>query len=97
MKNFRWARSVVNGAISRLTVGMYFDKIPLDEIFAIMKKSEMEAVQEDGTKWSGFLCGKEGRAHIAFKFEGEPFDKSVLYLSWYQMQSGRFEVVCYLS
>ncbi len=48
-------RRRVANQISRL--GNYHSSIPLDAIFSILGKDNVIPLQEDGTEWSGFLCG----------------------------------------
>jgi hypothetical protein len=70
----------------------YFDAIPLSDIFDVIRRHSGEPVQEDGTPWSGFLCGTEGTAII-----GISGFRSCLRIDWYKMPSGRYEVVVYVS
>ena len=70
----------------------YFDEIPLSDIFDVVRRNIGEVVQEDGTPWSGILCGREGNS--IFGIAGFA---SCLRLSWYRMQSGRYEIVVYVS
>lgn len=70
----------------------YFAEIPLSDIFAVVEKNIGMVVQEDGTRWSGFLCGEAGQA--SFQIAGYRFH---LQLDWYKMQSGRYEIVVYIS
>ena len=62
-------RKALNKAIepfstSTATKSKHFDKIPLSAMIEAMEKEGFMAIQEDGTKWSGFLSGKEGNAII---------------------------------
>lgn len=70
----------------------YFDEIPLPGIFQIVKIFAGQVVQEDGTPWSGFLCGAAGSAR--FNVEGYRFH---LMVSWYLMGSGRYEICAYVA
>jgi hypothetical protein len=70
----------------------YHIAIPLDLIFLIVSRHIGAVVQEDGSPWSGILCGDEGRAVFAIADS-----KISLYLSWYKMSSGRYEIVSYVS
>jgi hypothetical protein len=70
----------------------YHLAIPLDIIFGIVEKHVGMVVQEDGTRWSGLLCGDEGRANFAIANS-----RLVLYLGWYQMPSGVYEITLYVS
>jgi hypothetical protein len=62
---------------------------------------------EDRTEWSGFFAGEKGKTIIEIGFEnsGEevndiktyiPIQNSSLSLSWYKMDSGRYEIVVYV-
>jgi hypothetical protein len=82
----------------------YHDEIPLGTIRAVLKLgARMDILQEDYTPWSGFLCGDSGYATFNLGYfpglgqEMQVIGNSSLVLSWHQMQSGRHEVVAYLS
>jgi hypothetical protein len=83
----------INKSLSELPV--YNSTIPLDDIFQIVKDNGGLVVDESGEEWSGFLCGESGRAVMAVTGIG---GKSVgLYVGWYKMESGRYEVTTYVS
>lgn len=99
-------RKQINDKIHAVTSG-YLEKIPLKDIFDILGQYGIQAVQEDGTPWSGFLvggaeCGSEETSKQVVNFDliqkdtNEPLNAAV-YLSWCKMPSGKYEVVCYLS
>ena len=83
----------------------YFKEIPLNDIFKTLQDINLVILQEDQTKWEGFLCGEQGRAvfdigNIFTKNENnqyEKYDNVQLILTWYKMQSNNFEIVCYIS
>jgi len=88
-------RNRINRAIGNAVDGTYHDDIPMDEIFDCITAHDGTPVQEDGTPWSGFMCGADGRATIEVTF---PTMKSMfVHISWHKMESGRFEVVTYIS
>jgi len=70
----------------------YHERIPLGDILGAVKDNGLTPIQEDGSPWSGFLCGDSGEVFI--DLEGS---KRMLVISWYRMDSGRFEVNAYLS
>jgi hypothetical protein len=71
----------------------YFTEIPLDKIFAFVETGfESKIIDEDGTPWSGLLLGDNSRT--TFKIENI---KYTLFLSWYKMPSGNYEIVAYVS
>jgi len=83
-------RSAANNQLH--TIGRtYYRAIPLSEIFQAARLVG-EPVQEDGTPWSGLLCGREGRAEI--ELNGS---RLWLHLQWYRLESGNYEVNAYVS
>ena len=71
----------------------YHAAIPLQAIFDVIAQHTGEQViQEDGTPWSGVLCGREGRA----TFEISNL-RQALQLSWYKLESGSYEVTAYIA
>lgn len=75
-----------------LITNVYFPEIPLDKIFAIVEKHAGIVVHEDGTPWSGILCGDDGLA--SFGIAGRKF---FLFLIWHKMPSGNYEITAYAS
>lgn len=103
-------RSQINKGIALIT-NSYLKDIPLKEIFDLLELNNIIPIQEDGTKWSGFLMGsaecgsekaKNQRASIQLVMKN-PDGKwamlnSNLILHWCTMNnSGKYEIVCYLS
>lgn len=84
----------LNRELSKL--GNHFVSIPLDKIFEICRKHDASPVQEDGTPWSGLLCGNEGRATIELCDAEGRTHKQCLQLNWYRLESGSWEVVTYV-
>lgn len=83
-------RKIANGL--REICKRYHERIPLGDILTVAKDSGLNPIQEDGTPWSGFLCGDTGEALI--ELDGV---ENLLVINWYRMESGRFEVNVYLS
>ena len=75
----------LNGWLYDLTHNIYHDGIPLADI------SEALTVYGFSPLEPMILCGREGRLH-----ESIGHDKW-LTLTWYKMESGRYEVVAYAS
>jgi len=76
-------------------VDVYNKEIPLETIFAIVAEHGGMVVDEAGEPWSGFLCGEQGSATMAVN---HPDHKNIfLHSSWYEMESGRYETVVYVS
>ena len=89
----------INNDLFKISTGsgngnVYYDKIPLRDIFDVLKKHGIQAVQEDGEPWSGFIAGREGTANfdVAPLGSKEVFSNNALHLSWYKMDSGRYEI-----
>ena len=95
-------RNRVNKALA--PVGKNFhETIPLTDIFKVCTDNGLQSVQEDGTPWSGILCGDDGRTTFdlvaidRMLLETKPVDNAVLVLEWHRMPSGRYEINTYLS
>ena len=67
-------------------VGQRFhDSVPLDIVNEVLRCKGFNELE------SMLLCGREGRLH-------EPVGRNRwLALTWYKMESGRYEIVAYLS
>lgn len=110
-KNSAIPQAIKNKINKRIhDLGNYHTEIPLGTIFDICKEYGVVALQEDGTKWSGFLigakeCGSEEARNqhvifnVAFRTEGGAYmpTRNGLSLSWCKMHSGKYEIVSYLS
>jgi hypothetical protein len=73
----------------------YNIEIPLDTIFAIVAEHGGMVVDEAGEAWSGFLCGAQGQATLTVN---HPDHKNIfLHVSWYKMESGRYETIVYVN
>ena len=101
-------RKTLNQAITPFTTSSdtdnrYFEEIPISEIIGVLEEHGYTVLQEDNTPWSGMLLGEEGNEyfHLGVKrrMEGiyEPVKNAMLALSWYKMQSGRYEITAYIS
>lgn len=76
-------RAKINRALDALCKN-YFDSIPVKEIQAILETYELK--MEDG-----IYCGREGESN-------EPIGNGCwLRMTWYKLQSNRFEIVAYVS
>ena len=84
----------INKEIHKFNIN-YYDAIPLEDIFDILDKYEYTPIQEDGTPWEGFLLGVDSNA--IFECVHPTMKPLFLYLSWYKMSSGRYEIVTYIN
>ena len=96
MKINRASHNRINAKLTRIGKS-YHEHVPLGIMFGYLNEEGIIATQEDGTQWSGILSGKEGRATIDLAGPEGPIVNSMLVLSWYRMDSGRYEVVAGLS
>ena len=74
----------LNKAITAITVGRYFEHLPIGDIAEAVRAQGFDSDNMDG-----IYCGREGRADA---YVG---DGVYVHVSWYRMPSGRFEVVSY--
>ena len=85
----------------KLTSKNYFDQIPLDEIQDLLESQKLSLLQEDNTKWSGLLVGRDGRANINIGLEtGDGYSPSRYYMAiqWHKMDgTSKWEVNAYFS
>lgn len=88
------AKTLTQKAINEATKATYFVQIPLCDIFNAVKANGGLVVDEAGNEWSGLLCGRDGQA--TFPVVGIKGLRSV-YVSWYTMPSGKYEVIAYAS
>lgn len=85
-------KNKINERISMIC-SRFHDGIPMESIFLACKDNGYEPLQEDGTPWSGFLCGRDGKAIIDLSNTS-----STLVLYWHKFETtGRYEVVSYVS
>ena len=103
-------RRIQKGLVE-VTKGLHAGGVPIARLFDVLKNEFVFPIQEDGTKWSGFLlgskeCGTEEarnqHANIPLvttaKDGSFTLTTSYLYLSWCTLHnSNKFEVVCYIS
>jgi hypothetical protein len=94
-KDFGLLKRGVKQAIQRELVKIsskYWEEIPLAEIMDVLRMYGGTLIQEDGTEWSGILCGTAEVVDIAVK----GIKCNGLSLGWYKMASGRYEINAYL-
>lgn len=97
-------RRRINDEVSDIATNARRD-IPLDRIDNVLRKYGYLLVQEDGTPWSGFLTGREGRTNIEIGVIGtqdennihEVVDNSMLVITWYKRGPRSWETVAYVS
>lgn len=109
MKISRTARTTAAAALAPLNKG-HHEGIDMSAIQAALAAAGLIALQEDGTAWQGFFCGREGSARIALgqldsatparwnsaESVYTEIDNSLLILTWYKI-STKYEIVAYLS
>jgi hypothetical protein len=75
----------VNNALHGLVSNRYFESVPLDTVNALLQTYGFKELEPT------LLCGREGRLHEAVG------NNRWLCLTWYKMESGRYEVDAYVS
>ena len=94
----------INIALTKL--GNYHNYIPMDDIEKIFEENECMLLQEDGTKFAGFVsptgrCGETNeRIHFDFAYKSKGkwwMANTRLWMTACRMPSGRVEVVAYVS
>lgn len=77
---------------------VYHDSIPVGKIENILNGLGFHLIQEDGTPFSGFFCGREGSCYLQFADEDNNTPKCVIALQWYRIGDAiLYEINCYLS
>jgi len=75
--------------------------LPIAEVEAVLNLNGFHLIQEDGTPFSGWFCGREGSCHLQFANEEGNVPKSLIAFQWYIHESNTFtkkyEVNLYLS
>jgi hypothetical protein len=74
----------------------YHDGIPLQEIRFMLNLNNIKILDEDGAEWYGMILGEQGHATWQLGQNGAATNK-YLFMSWYKMPSGRYEIVAYVS
>lgn len=100
MKINRWK---INNKLYPLT-RVFHDQIPLDKVQSILEDFDIVLLQEDNTKWSGFLCGRDSNTIFALGLKSSVNDHGVyeqidnyLYFSWYRHDTtDKYEINMYL-
>lgn len=97
MKIDQKLRRAIQKEVRLILAPTHFKEIPLGDLFDSLKRHDCIVIQEDGTPWSGILCGREGTCLFRFTFEDELCENACLALQWYKMQSGKWEVTGYIT
>ena len=90
------------------TLPTYNPEVPIVEIEEILKNFGLLLLQEDNRPWEGMLIGADSQTTFemayldsAYEKDGmtfyEPIENAGLMLSWYKMQSGKYEIVTYVA
>jgi hypothetical protein len=101
-------RKSLNNALRSALPGNYYNGIPIGEMQEALRKEGYVLIQEDGTKWSGMFLGSEGEAFLQMgkldqgrNLNGQatykPVSNSGLRMTWYEMPSGKMEIVKYIT
>ena len=103
-------KNKINKGLQKVLKPTYFKAIPLDEMFKVLEKNGVVPLQEDNTYWSGLLIGGSDKTQMvnfnlgwANEFEKvhgmkmyKAVPNAVLTMTYYKMQSGKYEVIGYV-
>ena len=99
----------INKKLQEINSPPYYDEIPLDNIFNILEENGVVPLQEDNTKWAGILVGAEGNTKmnlaskdVVSEVVGNenlyiPYANTMLILTWYKVDNGKYEICNYVS
>lgn len=90
-------RKALNKSLGEiLTANTTFESIPIDQLAEALHTKDATILQEDGTEFSGIFCGREGESCLEVK-STQAVKSFWMRLTWYKRESGRYEIVCYIS
>ena len=87
----------VQNEIQRILKPTFFKDIPLSDIADKIKPFNVYLIDVDGTDWSGFLTGRDGRADFDLAYNGLYVKNAMFHMTWHKMESGNYEVIGYIS
>jgi hypothetical protein len=94
-KSFAQAAKKANDQIYDLITNKYFQGIPVNELFAIVKRA---GFRFDPEEEEFFLVGRDGKATWQLHDDSGRAVNHMLVLTWHKMDTtGRYEVVSYVS
>lgn len=68
--------------------GKYFNGLPLEQLFDVLCANNLRVAEDN---LLGVYCGAEGRVHARVG------PQTWFTMTWYKMDSGRYEVLAYVS
>jgi hypothetical protein len=88
----------IRTAINNIARQNYWRRInePLDKIDKVLEQYGVRMVDEDGTDLQAMFIGDQSETNIDL-MKGDQMLEKRLFLSWYKMPSGKYEVVVYLT
>lgn len=88
---------LVNKEISQLITNKYFDSIPAQQIQAILDKYNLgKDVETNENVMDGIYTGREGRMDAPVSKDQRGNVNATFIMTWYKMESGRYEIVSYV-
>ena len=76
----------------------YWCVIPIGPIDDVLREQGYRLINEDFTDFEGFFLGSSSRATLQIAPIGvDKEENRVIVLSWYKMETGRYEINCYIS
>ncbi len=89
VREARTALRRANDNLHRVLKPTYFRSIPLDTIYNAVESAGLTINPEER---ECILVGRQSRAHWSLTYRGIPV-RPALWVSWYKMESGRYEVI----
>lgn len=97
-------RKKLSRAVHACVKEVFYDGVPIGPIDDALRANGCLLVQEDGTPWSGFLCGDQGRAMLDIASLDscengmyKAYDNVAIVLMWERFPSMRYEITAYVS
>lgn len=91
------SRRKINGRLNNTVNYTYHESIPMSLIVEALGTQGTWMIQEDETPWSGVICGTNGVATFRIANERGEITNCRVFMSWYKMSSGNYEIIAYVS
>lgn len=90
-------RKVINHGLWDVSRNLW-NAIPIGKIDEILRNGGLKLICEDGEDFEGIFCGQRGKAEIdVMELSSKFILENKIILSWYKFETGRYEILVYLS
>ena len=111
IKITRLVISKINKSLKKYIDVNYYKEIPVGLVQKALEDNGFTLVDDDGTKFNAFFCGEQGNAKLNYAlitsfdqamYKGVGAFKNVVgnssvIISWFKMESGKYEINVYAS